>query len=224
MATPSEELYLFTINDGTIYAKYLEPLYRKWLVRMRGGTYDKRKALVEVIDILRGMGIPKYRREIDKKMMFSLSSVRTAAAAIRNRFEAEAPLILEREPKAKPKSKPRRKVSPSVAAARAAKKAAKARALKRKKSTAKKSTAKKNPQTGHGHKVSFSSTHGKGWPYRVMANGTVHGVVIKSSSGRWAGVDNRGKQGPWFNTRLDAANWLIYGRSMTKKSTAKRKS
>jgi len=32
-----------------------------------------------------------------------------------------------------------------------------------------------------------------------------------AGSGRWAGKRHDNTQGPWFERRIDAANWLIYG-------------
>ena len=71
----------------------------------------------------------------------------------------------------------------------------------------------RNPgrQPGRGHHIVFSSTHGShGWPYKVSVGHEDYGVVIRSSSGRWAGVDNYNRQGPWFDTRREAASWLVY--------------
>jgi len=69
-------------------------------------------------------------------------------------------------------------------------------------------------QPGMGHHVTFHSTHGgRHWPYKVKVGKDSFGVVIKSSSGRWAGkrYDRGSTQGPWYDTRREAAAWLIYG-------------
>ncbi len=68
-----------------------------------------------------------------------------------------------------------------------------------------------NPASGGGHTVSFSSTHGHGQPYAVSVNGSRFGTVKRNANGRWCPVDNSNRQGPWFNTRSEAAYWLVYG-------------